>query len=44
MILNIVVFLIVGLIAYVHFVQGLLTGLMSAILAVVDARTRGDDR
>ena len=37
MILSIVVILFVGLIAYIHYVQGLLSGVISAVLAVVAA-------
>ena len=37
MILSIVLILFVGLIAYLHYVQGLLNGLISVVLAVVAA-------
>src|SRR4051794_5355662 len=37
MILNIVVILLVALVAYLHFVQGLLTGLISVVLGVLAA-------
>lgn len=35
MILSVVVILIVGLIAYMHYLQGLLSGLISAVLAIL---------
>src|SRR3954468_1864926 len=37
MILSVVLLLFVGLIAYLHYIQGLLNGLISAVLAVVAA-------
>src|SRR5687768_6561586 len=37
MIFSIIIILAIGLVAYLHYVQGLLTGLISAVLAIFAA-------